>query len=131
MTRWLATASAMLVALVLSTHPALAFQGTQKGTKPTPGAEAKAEAKEKAATNKDRVDGTLESVDKAKSMLLIRTRPDGNLRQVILNAQTAYTVQNKTAAVDDLRTGHRVICTGQLNDKGQLAAVRCEMRQQK
>lgn len=131
MTRWLATASAMLVGLVLITDPAIALQGAQKGTKPTPETEAKGEPKGKAAASKDRVDGTLESVDKAKSMLLVRTRPDGNLRQVLLSEQTAYSVQNKTAGIGDLQSGRRVICTGQLNEKDQLIATRCEMRQPK
>lgn len=130
MTRWVSFPSAMVVALVLTT-PATAFQDPQKDAKPAPKTDAKGEAREKPTTNKDRVDGTVESIDKAKNILLVRTRPDGNLRQVVLSSETAYSVQNKPAAIDDLRSGRRVICTGQLNQKDQLLAIRCEVRQPK
>ncbi len=128
MTRWLSIASAICLGLALATNPATASPDTQEGTKPK--APAQSDTKGKAA-NKDRVDGNLESIDKAKNMLLVRVRPDENLRQVLVNSETTYSIQNKASSLDDFRSGRRVICEGQFNEKNQLVATRCDMRQPK
>ena len=130
MTRWFPIAPAILTGLIVAADPAIASGATQQ-EKPAPQADVKSGAKQEPAAEKDRVDGTVESIDKKKNVLTLRARTDGNLRQVIVSDQTVYSVQNKPGSLDDLQPGRRVICVGQLKTKGQLAATRCDVREPK
>ena len=56
-------------------------------------------------------------------------RPAVVQREVVYNAETKFTIQNKPdGSVDDVIVGRRVICLGKLNDKAQLLATRVEVR---
>lgn len=135
MRRRLSIASAAFAALALTTSSAAALPVPRQTAKPAAKEEAKAKPTAKpgarATAGKDRVDGTIESIDNAQNLVLVRVRPSGNLHQVLLSGQTVYTVQNKAGSIDALKKSSRVICLGQLNDKKQLAATRCDVREPK
>lgn len=124
MRRRLSIAVALFVGLMLAAAPGAAGPGQQKETKP----EAKGEAKGK-APKQERVDGTVETIDKAARSLTVRARPDGVLRQVLFTEKTVVSVLNKATSIDDVKAGRRVICVGQPNEKGQLVAARIDLRQ--
>ena len=48
--------------------------------------------------------------------------------QVVYDADTKVTNDNKPGSIDDVATGERVICLGKLNDKGQLMARNIDVR---
>jgi hypothetical protein len=124
MRRSLFIAVALFAGLMLAAAPGTAGTGQQKDTKP----EAKGEAKGK-APKQERVDGTVETIDKAAHSLTVRARPDGVLRQVLFTDKTVVTILNKGASIDDVKAGLRVICVGQPNEKGLLVAARIDLRQ--
>jgi len=76
----------------------------------------------------DRVTGTVQLVTKDTKTILV-TGEAGNVQtQVVYDAETKVTKDNKPASIDDVQTGRRVICLGKLNDKGQLMARHIDLR---
>ena len=62
-------------------------------------------------------------------MTILVTGEAGNAQhQVVYNADTKFTKDNKPASIDDVSNGKRVICLGKLNDKGQLVARAIDVR---
>ena len=60
---------------------------------------------------------------KKDTMTILVTGEAGNAQhQVVYNADTKVTKDNKPGSIDDVATGKRVICLGKNNDKGQLVA---------
>ena len=88
---------------------------------------ANAEDQKRTSTKQDRLSGTVHRVDKDTSTIIVRK---GSVqREVVYNAETKFTIQNKPdGSVDDVIVGRRVICLGKLNDKAQLLATRVEVR---
>jgi len=66
-------------------------------------------------------------IDKDTSTIIVRK---GTVqREVVYNAETKFTIQNKPdGSVDDVIVVRRVICFGKFNDKTQLLATRVEVR---
>ena len=124
MRRRLSIAVALFAGLMLAAAPGASGLGQEKETKP----EAKGEAKGK-APKQERVDGTVETIDKAAQSLTVRARPDGVLRQVLFTDKTVVSILNKAATIDDVKAGLRAICVGQPNEKGLLVAARIDVRQ--
>ena len=87
-----------------------------------PAALANAQAKE------DRVTGTVQLVKKDTMTILVTGEAGNAQHQVVYNADTKVTKDNKAGSIDDLSTGKRVICLGKLNDKGQLVARHIDVR---
>jgi hypothetical protein len=88
-----------------------------------------AQAQEKKESKEDRLSGVIHMINKDTSTITIRR---GNVqRQVVYNADTKYTYQNKPATIDEVKEGRRVICLGKFNDKTQLVATRVEVREGK
>ena len=81
----------------------------------------------KTSTKEDRLSGTVHRIDKDTSTIIVRK---GTVqREVVYNAETKFTIQNKPdGSVDDVIVGRRVICLGKLNDNAQLLATRVEVR---
>ncbi|MBI3666131.1 MAG: hypothetical protein HY236_07880 [Acidobacteria bacterium] len=85
-----------------------------------------ASAKGKKA-KESRFNGTVHSVDKNASLIVLRRGTDE--RQVVYNANTKFTYQNKDSSIDEVKEGRRVICLGDFNDKKQLVARQIDVRE--
>lgn len=86
-------------------------------------------AQENAKTPKqDRVEGTVQSIDKAAKTVTVRLRGKTNTVDVVFSDKTSFTFRNKPASVEDLKDGRNVICLGRLSDKKQLIATRIDVR---
>ena len=87
---------------------------------------ASAQDQKKTSTKEERLDGTVHTIDKDTSSIIIRKGPVQ--RRVVYNAETKFTIQNKPGSIDDVIVGRQVTCLGSLNDKTQLLATRVEIR---
>src|SRR5215467_8097471 len=88
---------------------------------------ASAEGQKITSTKEDRLRGTIHMIDKDTSTIIIR---QGALqRKVVYNAETKFTIQNKTGgSIDDVIVGRQAICFGRFNAKTQLVATRADVR---
>ena len=86
---------------------------------------ASAQHQKQTSTKEGRLTGTVHRIDKDTSTIIVRK---GTVqREVVYNAETKFTIQNKPdGSVDDVIVGRRVICLGKFNDKAQLLATRVE-----
>ena len=87
---------------------------------------ASAQDQKTASTKEDRLSGTVHTIDKDASAIIIRQ--GAVQRRVIYNAETKFTIQNKPGSIDDVIVGRRVTCLGSFNEKTQLLATRIEIR---
>lgn len=76
----------------------------------------------------DRVTGTVQLVKKDTMTILVTGEAGNAQHQVVYDANTKFTNDNKPGSIDDVSTGKRVICLGKLNDKGQLMARNIDVR---
>ncbi len=89
-----------------------------------------AQVKKDAKTGQDRVEGTIQALNKAESSLTlvqtgVTTKPTWH---VAYNDQTKFTMRNKPGKVDELKEGQRVIVLGKF-EKDVLTATRIDIRQ--
>jgi len=90
-----------------------------------------AQVKKDTKSGLDRIDGTIQFLDKAKStMRLTQTAPARGSWQVVYNDKTAIGWRNKPAKIDDLKEGQRVIVLGKY-EKDVLNAARIDIRTEK
>ena len=82
---------------------------------------------DKGKTPLTRVEGTIQSVDKAAKTLTVRLRGKTNTQVVVYNDKTMFTFRNKPASVDEVKDGRNVICLGNPTDK-QWVAARVDVR---
>ena len=88
---------------------------------------ASAQDQKKTSTKQNRLSGTVHTVDKDASTIIIRK--GAVQRRVVYNAETKFTIQNKPGgSIDDVIVGRRVICLGTFNDKTRLVATRVDVR---
>ena len=87
---------------------------------------ASAQDQKKTSAKVDRLSGTVHSIDKDTSSIIIRK--GAVQRRVLYNAETKFTIQNKPGSIDDVIVGRQVICLGSFNDKSHLLATRVEVR---
>jgi hypothetical protein len=87
---------------------------------------ASAQDQKKTSIKEDRMSGTVHTIDKDASAIIIRQ--GAVQRRVIYNAETKFTIQNKPGSIDDVIVGRKVTCLGSLNEKTQLLATRIEIR---
>jgi len=88
-----------------------------------------AQVKKDAKTGQDRLEGTIQNMDKAKSSLTLAqssatTKPTWH---VVYTDQTKFTMRNKPAKVDELKEGQRVIILGKF-DQNVMTASRIDIR---
>ncbi len=88
-----------------------------------------AQVKKDAKTGQDRIEGTIQAMDKAKSSLTVaqtgvNTKPTW---KVVYNDQTQFTKRNKPGKVDELKDGQRVIILGKF-DQNVMTASRIDIR---
>jgi hypothetical protein len=76
----------------------------------------------------DRVTGVVQIVKKDTMTILVTGEAGNAQHQVVYNADTKFTKDNKPGSIDDVSNGRRVICLGKLNDKGQLVARNIDVR---
>jgi hypothetical protein len=76
----------------------------------------------------DRVAGTVQLINKETKTIVVSSEANNKQEQVIWDDKTKVTKDNKAASIDDMQNGLRVICIGKTNDKGQLHAVRIDVR---
>jgi hypothetical protein len=91
-------------------------------------ADARQKDSKSAAGKQDRIDGTIQMMDKATKTVTVRLRGKPMQREVVFDDKTAFTYRNKPATVDELKDGRRVIVLGKTNDKNQLVATRIDVR---
>ena len=87
---------------------------------------ASAQDQKKTSTKEDRLGGTVHTIDKDTSSIIIRK--GAIQRRVVYNAETKFTIRNKPSSIDDVIVGRQVTCLGSFNDKTQLLATRVEIR---
>ena len=86
-------------------------------------------AQEKKKEAGDRVQGTIQSIDKATKTITVRQSSGNVQRQVVYNDDTKIlNVNEPGGTVDQLKDGVRVNCVGKLNSKSQLEAATISIR---
>ncbi len=87
-----------------------------------------AQVKKDKATGLDRIEGTIQSINKDKSMVMVKQGGTVNpVWQVTYDAKTKITMLNKPGKLEDLKDGMRVIVLGKA-EKETMAASRIEIR---
>ncbi len=83
-----------------------------------------AQVKKDAKTGQDRIEGKIQTVDKAKSSLTVMQSNASTKAtwQVVFNQKTQITAHNKPASADDLKPGKVVIVLGKYDQKVMTAA---------
>jgi hypothetical protein len=87
---------------------------------------ASAQDQKKTSAKEDRLSGTVHTIDKDTSSIIIRKGPVQ--RRVVYNAETKFTIKKKPGSIDDVIVGRQVTCLGTFNEKTQLLATRIEIR---
>ena len=81
-----------------------------------------------AQDKEDRVQGTVNLLNKETKTIVVVSEAGKDQKQVVYNDSTKVTKDNKPGTLDDVQNGRRVICLGKLNDKGQLVARAIDVR---
>ncbi len=90
-----------------------------------------AQVKKDAKTKLDRIEGTIQSINKDKSTIGVKQGgTPGAVWQVVYTEKTKYTLRNKPAKAEDLKEGMRVIVLGKY-DNNVLTAARIDIRAEK
>ncbi len=113
------------------THRLFVAMGLCLGIMVTLSAMPAAAQEKKAVPKSDRVEGNIQSIDKATRTVTVTVRGKTNTVQVVFSDKTSFTFRNKAGSVDELKDGRHVICLGRLNDKLQLIATRIDVRDEK
>jgi len=88
-----------------------------------------AQATKDTKTKLDRIEGTITSMDKAKSTISVRQKSGTNIIwQIAYTAGTKFTYRNAPSSIDELKDGRRVICLGKFDDKSKMTASRIDIR---
>lgn len=88
-----------------------------------------AQATKDAATKLDRIEGTIQSVDKDKSILMVRQRGSINtIWTVIYSPETKFSYRNGPSTIDELKDTRRVVVLGKFGVKYQMNAARVDVR---
>jgi len=87
-----------------------------------------AQVKKDVKSGQDRIEGTIQTLDKAKSSLaVVQSGTAKPTWHVVYNPQTKVTMKNKPATADDLKEGKRVIILGKF-EKDVMTAARIDIR---
>ncbi len=90
-----------------------------------------AQIKKDAQSKLDRVEGTIQSINKEKSTIGVKqTGSTAPVWQVVYNDKTKYTLRNQPAKAEDLKEGMRVIVLGKYANE-VLTAARIDIRAEK
>jgi hypothetical protein len=87
-----------------------------------------AQVRKDAETGLDRIEGTIQAVNKDKSLITIK-QSGGMVWQVTFNASTKFTKLNQPSSLDQMKDGDRVICLGTAAGKdNKMTAARIDAR---
>ena len=91
-----------------------------------------AQVKKDTKTGLDRIEGTIQSMNKADSTMQVTQRGTtaGAVWKVVYNDKTTIGIRNKPAKIDDLKEGQRVIILGKY-EKDVFNASRIDIREEK
>ena len=89
----------------------------------------KGQVKKDSRSGMDRLDGTIQSIDKATSTVTLRQTNKVITWKVVFSKDTKFTFRNVAATVDELKDGRRVVCLGKIDKDGVLTASRIDMRE--
>lgn len=88
-----------------------------------------AQIKKDAKTGLDRLEGTIQVIDKDKSIISVRQTGTPNaVWDVVYSGQTKFTYRNEASSFDEVKEGRRVICLGKVDSKNRLVAERVDIR---
>ncbi len=88
-----------------------------------------AQATKDTQTKLDRIEGTVQAVNKDKSTILVRQRGTANaVWTVVYSAETRFTYRNEPSTVDEVKDSRRVIVLGKVGLKDQINAARIDIR---
>ena len=85
----------------------------------------------KVAPKPVRVEGSVQSIDKATKTVSVRLRGKTNTVPVVFSDKTLFTFRNKPGTLDEVKDGRNVICLGRYDDKNQLIATRIDVRDER
>jgi hypothetical protein len=87
------------------------------------------QAKTDAKTGLDRITGTVQSIDKDKSIITVQQKGTVNISwEVVFNSQTKFSFRNAPSSLDEVKEGRSVICLGKLEGKTRLIASVVDIR---
>lgn len=93
------------------------------------GASLFAQAAQEKGSKLDRVEGLVQSIDKAKSTFSVQQAGTSKiLWQITFDQNTKFTYRNSASSLNDLKQGQHVICLGKAGATGKLSAERVDMR---
>ena len=82
-----------------------------------------------AKTGLDRLEGTVVSIDKDKSTIMIRQRTgSAAVWTISFDANTKFTYRNEASTVDEVKDGRRVIILAKVGPENKIAASRVDVR---
>jgi len=88
-----------------------------------------AQIKQDPKTKLDSIEGTVQSIDKAKMTMVVREKGTSNLDYtVIYSDKTIYTYRNDPAKAEDVKDGVRVVVLGTADGATKLNAARIDIR---
>ena len=77
----------------------------------------------------DRIEGTVQSIDKKNMTLVVRQKGTANLDYtVVYNDKTIFTYRNDKATLAELKDGLRVVALGKADGATKLVAARIDIR---
>lgn len=89
-----------------------------------------AQVKKDTKSGLDRIEGTIQALNKEKGTLNITQTSSKTMWKVTYNDQTKFTKRNTPAKLEDLKEGQRVIVLGKY-EHDTLMAARIDMRTEK
>ncbi len=88
-----------------------------------------AQARKDEKTKLDRIEGTVQSVNKDKSTVMVRQRGSVNtVWTVVYSPETKITYRNQPSTIDEVKDTRRVIVLGKFGSKEQINAARIDVR---
>jgi hypothetical protein len=90
-----------------------------------------AQAKKDIQTGEDRLEGTIQSVNKDSTITLRQANKNNVVWQIAFTKDTKFTFRNKPATVAELKDGIRVICLGKFLEGTKMTATRIDARTEK
>jgi len=91
-----------------------------------------AQPKKDSESGLDRIEGIIESINKAESSVVVKQRQKAAANwTIVFNKDTAFTYRNVKSTADELQPGRRVIVLGRFEEpksNNRLTAVRIDIR---
>ena len=89
-----------------------------------------AQVKKDAQTGLDRVAGTIQSINKDTSTIMVRPSGQNVTWKVVFSKDTKITFNSAAATADEFKDGRRVVCLGKM-EQDKLIASQIDVRQPK